>query len=260
MAPQWQKRPSVAFDRAVGCYDRTRQLSAESTARLTAVLAEALIGHGPVLEIGVGTGRIALPLADAGLEVVGIDLSRPMLEQLRAKGGPVPVAEADGTALPFPDDSFGAVVAAHVLHLVPEWRDASLEVLRVLRPDGVFLWARGGHGAPGHDVAAVFAKAAGVERTPVGLDEVEGLDAYLRSRHWKGEWLAEVPDDRETTTSAFIDLLASGQFAWTWPASEEDRARGAEAARAWAVEQGIDLDAPVPMGRPVRFRAYRSMR
>ncbi|HYF47253.1 MAG TPA: class I SAM-dependent methyltransferase [Acidimicrobiales bacterium] len=258
--PAWQKRPSVPFDRAVGYYDRTRQLSPESTARLTAVLAEALIGHGPVLEIGVGTGRIALPLADAGLDVVGIDLSRPMLDELRSKGDAVPVAEADCTALPFPDDSFGAVIAAHVFHLVPEWRDASLEVLRVLRPDGVFLWARGGHGAPGHDVAEVFAKAAGVERTPVGLDEVEGLDAYLRSRHWKVEWLEEVPDDREITTAAFIDLLESGQFAWTWRASEEDRARGAEAARAWAVEQGRDLEAPVPMARPVRFRRYVPLR
>lgn len=46
-----------------------------------------LVGGGPVLELGVGTGRIALPLAGRGLEVHGIDASPAMLERLRAKPG-----------------------------------------------------------------------------------------------------------------------------------------------------------------------------
>lgn len=252
----WSKRPSVSFDRAAEYYDATRSMSPAAEAQLTATLAEALIGHGPVLEIGVGTGRIALPLAAAGLDVVGIDLAEPMLRKLLAKGSAVPVARADGTALPFGDGSFGAVVASHVFHLVPEWRDATLEILRVLRPDGVFLWARGGHGAPGEAVAAIFAKAAGIDRVPVGLDEVEGLDAYLRSRHWKGDWLPEVDDDRQSTVNELIGHMASGQLGWTWSATDEDRARGADAARAWAAEQAEDPDAPRPWGRPVRFRRY----
>jgi len=40
--------------------------------------------NGRILELGVGTGRIALPLADAGLDVVGIDASGEMLDVLRA--------------------------------------------------------------------------------------------------------------------------------------------------------------------------------
>ena len=192
----WSKRPSVSFDRAAEYYDATRSLSPAAEAQLTAVLAEALIGHGPVLEIGVGTGRIALPLAAAGLDVVGIDLSMPMLRSWPTRARACRSARPTAPPLPFPDDRSARWCASHVFHLVPEWRDATLEVLRVLRPDGVFLWARGGHGAPGEEVAAVFAKAAGIDRTPVGLDQVEGLDAYLRSRDWKGEWLTEVPDDR----------------------------------------------------------------
>jgi SAM-dependent methyltransferase len=258
MSPQWQKRPSVSFDRAADYYDRTRSMSPDAAARLTAVLAEALIGHGPVLEIGVGTGRIALPLADAGIDVVGIDLSDPMLRKLVEKGSTVPVAVADCTGLPFPDDAFGAVISAHVFHLVPEWRDASLEVLRVLRPDGVFLWARGGLGPQAEAVAKAFAKGAGIERAPVGLDEVEGLDAYLRSRHWKGEWLEEVADDRTVTFDGLVDLFESNQMGWTWPATDEGRARGADAARAWIEAQGIDPDAGVA-GRPVRFRRYQAI-
>ena len=46
-----------------------------------------LAGDGRVLELGVGTGRIALPLAGRGIAVHGIDLSQPMVDQLRAKRG-----------------------------------------------------------------------------------------------------------------------------------------------------------------------------
>ena len=44
-------------------------------------------GPGPVLELGVGTGRIALPLAKRGVEVFGIDASQSMVDALRAKPG-----------------------------------------------------------------------------------------------------------------------------------------------------------------------------
>lgn len=49
-------------------------------------LAE-LAGEGPVLELGVGTGRVALPLAERGLEVHGLDSSEAMLARLAAKPG-----------------------------------------------------------------------------------------------------------------------------------------------------------------------------
>jgi SAM-dependent methyltransferase len=51
-----------------------------------ALLAE-LAGNGRALELGIGTGRIALPLAAHGVEVHGIDLSRAMVARLRAKPG-----------------------------------------------------------------------------------------------------------------------------------------------------------------------------
>ncbi|WP_128437004.1 class I SAM-dependent DNA methyltransferase [Streptomyces cyaneus] len=46
-----------------------------------------LAGDGPALELGIGTGRIALPLSGRGVPVHGIDLSRAMVERLRAKPG-----------------------------------------------------------------------------------------------------------------------------------------------------------------------------
>lgn len=52
-------------------------------------LAEVVrdVGGGPVLELGVGSGRLALPLAARGVEVHGVDASPAMLKQLRAKPG-----------------------------------------------------------------------------------------------------------------------------------------------------------------------------
>jgi SAM-dependent methyltransferase len=47
----------------------------------------ALAGRGPVLELGIGTGRVALPLARRGVEVHGIEISPEMIARLRAKPG-----------------------------------------------------------------------------------------------------------------------------------------------------------------------------
>ena len=54
-------------------------------------LAE-LAGEGRALEFAIGTGRVAVPLAERGVPVTGIELSHPMIEQLRTK--------ADETAIP----------------------------------------------------------------------------------------------------------------------------------------------------------------
>jgi SAM-dependent methyltransferase len=56
-----------------------------------------LVGDGPVLELGIGTGRIALPLAHRGIRVHGIDLSEAMVARLRAKpgGADIPVTIGD---------------------------------------------------------------------------------------------------------------------------------------------------------------------
>jgi SAM-dependent methyltransferase len=55
------------------------------TRRIAALVDE--VGGGPVLELGVGSGRLALPLAELGVEVHGIDASPAMVERLRAKPG-----------------------------------------------------------------------------------------------------------------------------------------------------------------------------
>ncbi len=70
-----------------------KSLDAEAAVEFLAGLA----GGGPVLELGIGTGRIALPLVRRGLQVTGIDASEAMVAKLRAKpdGDSVPVTIGD---------------------------------------------------------------------------------------------------------------------------------------------------------------------
>ena len=137
---------SRSFERAAPFYDRTRGLPGPTVAAVTRLLTGELTGRGRALEIGVGTGRVALPVHEAGVELVGVDLARAMMAELVTKAGgavPFPLAQADATALPFPADSFGAALASHVFHLIPSWRAAVLELVRVVRPGGVVLISRG---------------------------------------------------------------------------------------------------------------------
>ncbi len=77
--------PETYGERGADLYDAWYQdvLDPGASVDLLVELADG----GPVLELGVGTGRIALPLAGRGLEVHGIDASPAMLEHLRAKPG-----------------------------------------------------------------------------------------------------------------------------------------------------------------------------
>lgn len=128
---------SVVFDRAADFYDATRGFPPGVEADVAALIVRAggLGATSRVLEVGVGTGRVALPLAAKVRDVVGMDLSMPMLGQLIAKrgAGRVAVARADAVQLPFPADCFDAVLGVHFFHLVPRWREALAEVSRVLR-------------------------------------------------------------------------------------------------------------------------------
>jgi len=60
---------------------------AVSDGAATVARVRSLAGDGEVLELGVGTGRLALPLADTGVPTWGVDASAPMLRRLRAKPG-----------------------------------------------------------------------------------------------------------------------------------------------------------------------------
>lgn len=90
---------------------------ARSCASLVADLAD--LGHdaggGPVLELGVGTGRLAVPIAELGIEVVGVDASVAMLDRLaqKATGASVEGVLGDMVDPPVGDRRFAVVLVAY---------------------------------------------------------------------------------------------------------------------------------------------------
>lgn len=254
---------SVSFDPAAAYYDATRGRSPEAALTETAVLTEALRNRGRVLEIGVGTGQVAIGVHTAGISMVGLDLSSAMLSVLVDKAGgrlPFPLVNGDATALPFVDDALGAALFRWVLHLVPHWRDAVAELVRVVRPGGLVLASLGGSGGGVRsEIQYRFAKVAGVDRRPAGLDweDLDGLDAEFRRY---GAEIGELDsfDDREReSVKEYLDNLAENRYSWTWPATEEARRSAAAEVEAWAKAEYGPLDA-LPMGTyTVRWRTYR---
>jgi SAM-dependent methyltransferase len=108
----------------------------------------ASVSGGPVLELGAGTGRVAIPLAQAGYEVVGLDASPAMLDRARRnleatklKKGRVDFVEGNMTAFDL-DRRFGLVfIAANTFQHLLSTKDQAACMARVSRhlaPGGIF--------------------------------------------------------------------------------------------------------------------------
>ncbi len=117
-----------------------------AVARVRSLAARSARTEGPptLLELGVGTGRLALPLAAAGTAVTGLDASAAMLDRLAAKEGADAVRTVVGDMEgPLPDGPFDlALVARNTLfNLTTEdaQRACLAEVTRVLAPEGVLV-------------------------------------------------------------------------------------------------------------------------
>ena len=89
--------PATYGDRIAGVYDEFYAQADSGDVATAVAFLSSLAGAGPALELGIGTGRIALPLASAGVEIHGIDASQAMVERLRAKPGgrAIPVTIGD---------------------------------------------------------------------------------------------------------------------------------------------------------------------
>jgi SAM-dependent methyltransferase len=101
-----------------------------------------LAGPGPVLELGIGTGRVALPLAQRGHEVHGIDASEAMVEKLRAKTGNIPVTIGDFAELDIEGEFSLVYVVFNTFFALLSQEDqvrCFSNVARRLQHDGVFV-------------------------------------------------------------------------------------------------------------------------
>jgi len=230
---------SVAFDRAADSYDRTRGNSAEGLRKTIEMLVGEVDGRGAVVEVGIGTGQLGLPLHGAGIPVVGLDLARPMMDKLVEKAGgraPFPLVQGDVTRMPFGDGAFGAAYLRWVFQLVPAWRDAFAEIVRVVRPDGVFLASLASDGGPRSEIRGRFAELMGLSIEPRGLayDGYDELDTVAIALGLTPRALPPIPEIGHEGLDAFIDSIANNAYSWTWDIDADLLARTAVEVRQWA--------------------------
>ncbi len=147
-APARARAVGAMFDAIARRYDLlNRLMSAGQDGRWRRLAVAALAGlpPGPVLDLGAGTGDLALALRRGvpGRDVVGLDLSVGMLRVGRAKLAArgerrVHLVRGDVLRLPFPDAAFAGAATAFTLRNVADLGAALREVRRVLRPGGAF--------------------------------------------------------------------------------------------------------------------------
>jgi SAM-dependent methyltransferase len=122
-------------------YDRLRPADDNWWELVDVLVAEGDLRGRRVLDVGCGTGRLALALAERSAKVWGVDPSEEMLAQARlAAGRKVGLKRGSAEALPFKDGWFDRVLMWLVVHLVDRPR-AFAEAARVLSPDGRFAIA-----------------------------------------------------------------------------------------------------------------------
>ncbi len=142
----WNERSS-SFDLDIG------HGADETECRLWKENLGGIIGTKPgkILDVGTGTGMIAINLAELGHEVTGIDLGEEMLKKAEAKAAErglcISFLQGDAEEPDFPDNSFDAVICRHLLWTLPHPDKAIREWARICRPGGVIV-AIDGHAQP----------------------------------------------------------------------------------------------------------------
>lgn len=147
-----------------------------------------LAAGGAALEFAIGTGRVALPLADLGVPVTGIELSRPMIDRLRAKAdeAAIPVIAGDMATARAPGQyTLVYLVYNTISNLLTQAEQVECfrNAARHLTPGGRFvieLWVPELRKLPPGQQAVVFASEPGY----LGIDTYDVLHQHLVSHHF----------------------------------------------------------------------------
>jgi len=206
--------------------DDVIEMASDEVVGPTVDLLTELAAGGRALEFAVGTGRIAIPLGERGVDVVGIELSQPMIDQMRTKPGAadVPVVQGDMTTTRV-DGTFSVVylVFNTITNLLTQ--DAQVACFRNaaahLEPGGCFVVET--------LVPRLQQLPTGERFVPydvsdhhIGIDEYDVVNQMLVPHH--------------VSTRADGVTRSSGRFRYAWPAEYDLMARiaGMEFGDRWA--------------------------
>ena len=142
MSPMTDYDPAAYGEAWSRDYDRLYQ-SRDDPEAVVAALGGLTAGRS-LLELGIGTGRLAIPLHDAGWRVVGVEASAAMVAELSRRAGEraIPVHEGDMRTVRLADRFDVALLAFSTLFLLPD-QQAQIECLATaadhLAPDGLLV-------------------------------------------------------------------------------------------------------------------------
>jgi ubiquinone/menaquinone biosynthesis C-methylase UbiE len=255
---------SIVFDQAAGYYDQTRGLPT-AIERWMVEAVHTPIGVMPsarMLEIGVGTGRIALPLARRGYHYTGVDLSSHMMRTSRSKASDVQIAlvQSDIARLPLRNDTFDAVIAVHIFHLVSAWQQAMNEAARVVRHGGMLLHGTTKHGDDQERSLRKLMQDRANELQPQndGRLSWNEINEQLAQRFGSPQEYMSPGWTTLHTPQSIIDQFRNRIWSATWYLRDDVLAEVVGTATAWAREHYTDLDAPFEVTQHFVWQVYRA--
>ena len=254
----------VDFSANADVYDRRHGAAISDDGLDRLWTAAGLRAGRHVLDVGAGTGRVAIPLARRGCHVVAVEPARGMLAQLREKAGEHVVwpVMAEGARIPFPDGRFDVVVVARLLYLTPDWRGILQEANRVLAAGGCLLheWGNGEldeEWVQIREEARRLFEQAGV-RAPFhpGVRSEAEVDAELLALRLKLESRLDSGPGPVITLREFLRRLVEGELSYVWSVPEDVRTDCLPRLQQWATER-FDFERPVPMPRVLGWTIHR---
>ncbi|MCX6376502.1 MAG: class I SAM-dependent methyltransferase [Armatimonadetes bacterium] len=246
---------SQSFDGLVEIYDETRSFDKDCFDSALQYLGERFPPHmyPNVFEPGIGTGRIAIPLAERGYRVTGVDVSPEMLDLLAHRlreSGQAHVSHqlGDATALPFAGGLFDLAIAVHLFYFIPDWRKAADEMLRVVKVGNPLILM---HTGMGMEVPALNSRykelcaAHGYEIKPVGVAGTGEVLAYLESLGCRVEQIR----DRWTWVSSIsldkaIGYLESRAYSFTAETPDAINVAAIETMRSELLDVSAHAEVP----------------
>ena len=256
-----------SFDRVAHVYDQTRGMPPDAECAvadgIVAKLHE-LAPHPRLLEVGIGTGRIAVPLAERGVRVAGVDISRAMLAVLRGKRRDIDLAFAEAAHLPFRNASFDAAIFVHILHLVPDADATVRATLPLIRPGGMLILGGDDREESIRERASqviqqITQEIAGIDLggwKPYESTQQRALQILAEAgaaieRRTLGRWLSS------TTAKRMTERLAARDFSSSWRIPDDRLAAIVAEARIRLAALFGDFEGPVEFERSFSIVAAR---
>lgn len=251
---------SINYDRAADFYDATRAYPKGIAEEIAAFIAKKAFFKPDtnMLEIGIGTGRIALPMSAHVGSLIGVDISSRMMAKLREKqtSEPIQLAQANAEHLPFAARTFKNVFMSHVLHLVSNPQQVLSEVARVLQRPGQFIHIRGINEHP-PAIEALMAEwnkhrksSAKSPHERIAADDLITADAWLKLEEHRFIY----PDTENP--ARFIETIQNRWWSHTWEMSEPEIEIASLALKRVATEQfgeNYDVDVDTTAGVVVQI-------